>query len=106
MPRTAAIRNRSRPRGTSRDADTELAAAQVTEAFRRLAANGVITGHAEKISARIDHGLLAAAARKLGSDNTTQVLQAALAAFVAADPFVTWLLSDQDLLPADFELAV
>ncbi len=84
----------------------KLVAAQTAEALRGLADRGVLTGRADKVSARIDQGLLAAAARKIGSSNTTDVLQAALAAFVAPDPFVEWLLSDQDRLPADFELAI
>lgn len=82
------------------------AAAQATAALRMLTTNGVLTGHADKVSARIDRGLLRAAARKIGSTNTTEVMQAALAAFVAPDPFVEWLLSDKDRLPADFELAI
>jgi hypothetical protein len=85
---------------------SKLAAAQVAEALQRLAASGVLTGRSDKVSARLDQGLLAAAARKLGTRNTTEVVQAALAAFVAPDPFVEWLLSDKDRLPADFELAV
>ncbi len=84
----------------------KAAAAQTAAALRMLAANGVLAGHADKVSARIDHGLLLAAARKIGSTNTTEVVQAALAAFVAPDPFVEWLLSDKDRLPADFELAI
>jgi|HubBroStandDraft_1064217.scaffolds.fasta_scaffold367291_3 hypothetical protein len=84
----------------------KLAAAQAAEAMHRLAASGVLTGRADKVSARLDHGLLQAAARKIGSTNTTEVVQAALAAFVAPDPFVEWLLSDKDRLPADFELAI
>lgn len=83
-----------------------VAALQVSEAFRILKDGGVLTGHADRVSARIDHGLLAAAARKVGSSNTTEVVQAALAAFVAPDPFVTWFLSDEDRLPADFELGL
>ena len=66
----------------------------------------MLTGQADKVSTRIDHGLLAAAARKVGSDNTTAVVQAALAAFVAPDPFVEWFLSDRDRLPADFERVI
>jgi len=84
----------------------KLAAAQAAAALRKLKASGVLTGRADKVSARIDHGLLQAAARKIGSNNTTEVVQAALAAFVASDPFVEWLLSDKDRLPADFELAI
>ena len=82
------------------------AAVQTAAALRVLAANGVLTGHADRVSARIDHGLLQAAARKIGSTNTTEVVEAALAAFVAPDPFVEWLLSDKDRLPPDFELAI
>ena len=86
--------------------NTNAVAAQTAAALRQLAVSGVLTGRAEKLSARIDHGLLEAAARKIGSTNTTEVVQAALAAFVAPDPFVEWLLSDKDRLPADFELAI
>jgi hypothetical protein len=88
------------------DFSNQVAAAQINEAFRRLEAGGILTGRADKVSARIDHGLLIAAARKVGSDNTTHIIQAALAAFVAPDPFVEWFLSDKDRLPADFELAI
>lgn len=90
----------------SHDFGNKVAAMQVTEAFRRLEAGGILTGQADKVSARIDHGLLVAAARKMGSGNTTDIMQAALAAFVAPDPFVEWFLSDKDRLPADFELAI
>jgi hypothetical protein len=83
-----------------------VAALQASEAFRRLEAGGVLIGQADRVSARIDHGLLAAAARKVGSSNTTDIVQAALAAFVAPDPFVAWFLSDEDRLPADFELGL
>jgi hypothetical protein len=68
--------------------------------------HSALSGHAEKISARLDDGLLCAAARKLGTENITQVLQAALALFVAPDPFVTWFVSRDDRLPDDFEPAV
>jgi hypothetical protein len=84
----------------------KLVAAQTQDVFRRLEARGILSGHADKISARIDHGLLTAAARKAGSSNTTEIVEAALAAFVAPDPFVLWFLSDKDQLPADFELAI
>jgi hypothetical protein len=105
-----AARTRRPPPDPSHQAATKrnpkVAAAQTAAALRELAARGVLTGRADKVSARIDHGLLQAAARKIGSTNTTEVVQAALAAFVAPDPFVEWLLSDKDRLPADFELAI
>jgi len=34
------------------------------------------------------------------------VLVSASEPVVAPDPFVVWFLSDQDLLPADFDLAI
>ncbi len=96
--------NRRSP--TRAQSGSKLAAAQAAAALHALEASGVLTGQADKVSARIDHGLLQAAGRKIGSRNTTEVVQAALAAFVAPDPFVEWLLSDKDRLPADFELAI
>ncbi len=84
----------------------KVAAAHIAAALRKLQEMGVLTGRTDKVSARIDHGLLAAAARKVGSENTTEIMQAALAALVAPDPFVEWFLSDRDRLPADFELAI
>ena len=86
--------------------ESTVAARQASEALRRLRDGGVLTGQADRVSARIDHGLLAAAARKVGSTNTTEVVQAALAALVAPDPFVAWFLSGEDRLPDDFELAL
>jgi hypothetical protein len=97
---------RKPPHASPRQPSRKPAAAQAAAALRVLAAKGLLTGQADKISARIDHGLLEAAARKIGSTNTTEVVEAALAAFVAPDPFVEWLLSDRDRLPPDFELAI
>jgi hypothetical protein len=106
-PKRGVVRAANKPRvRKSRAPGSKLVEAQVAGAFRVLEKAGVLTGHADKVSARIDHGLLTAAMRKLGSDNTSYVLQAALAAFVGRDPFVEWFLSDRDRLPADFELAI
>ena len=58
------------------------------------------------MSARIDHGLPAATARKVGPTSTTKAVQIALTAFVAPDPFVAWFLSGKDRLPDDYELAL
>ncbi len=89
-----------------REASISTANLQFKEAWRKLEESGVLTGEADKVSARLDHGLLAAAGRKIGSENTTSILSAALALFVASDPFVDWFLSDKDRLPADFELGI
>lgn len=95
----------SAPRKPARSAQARMDR-RIDGLMRALEARGVLTGRAQKVSARIDPGLLAAAAKKLGSNNTTEVVQVALAAFVAPDPFVAWFLSDKDRLPADFELAI
>ncbi|HEY8744497.1 MAG TPA: hypothetical protein VIU62_15485 [Chloroflexota bacterium] len=100
-----ATTRRTRSRGTHQFRNG-IVALQVEAALQTLQEAGVLTGQADKVSTRIDHGLLAAAARKVGSDNTTAVVQAALAAFVAPDPFVEWFLSDRDRLPADFERVI
>lgn len=110
MPRlnqvaSSATSRRSRTRGT-RSFRNRIVALQVEAGLRTLQEAGVLTGQADKVSTRIDHGLLAAAARKIGSDSTTTVVQAALVAFVAPDPFVEWFLSDRDRLPTDFERVI
>jgi hypothetical protein len=100
-----ATNRRTRARGTH-PYRNGVVALQVEAALASLQEAGVLTGQADKVSTRIDHGLLVAAARKVGSDNTTAVVQAALAAFVAPDPFVEWFLSDRDRLPADYDRAI
>jgi hypothetical protein len=96
------------PTATSRPIKRNLnvAVAQAAPVLHERAITSVLTGASDKVSARIDDDLLCASARKIVSTYTTEVVQAALAAFVAPNPFVEWLLSDQDRLPADFELAI
>lgn len=112
MESTAATRAKLRKRLSkarvrkAADLPNKVAEEHMAEVFRRLQEMGVLSGRTKKVSVRIDRGLLAAAARKLGSANTTAIVQTALAAFVALDPFVEWFLSDRDRLPADFELAI
>lgn len=58
-----------------------------------------------QISARLSHPLLAAAKTATGIDNTTDLLNAALAHMVAPN-FGQWLLANAGRLPKDFELDV
>lgn len=81
----------------------------IDRALAELARTGKLTGaNSEKISVRIDPGLMQAAAERLGlpHDAITHVVNAALALAAAPDPFKTWLRETTDRLPDDFELAV
>jgi hypothetical protein len=61
-------------------------------------------GGTRKISARVDPGLLEAARAKMGVDNDTDLLTAALAIAAGDDDFGAWLVTRGARLPADFEL--
>ncbi|HEY1935995.1 MAG TPA: hypothetical protein VGG99_28650 [Acetobacteraceae bacterium] len=83
--------------------------ATVSRALAELAAAGKLTGQrSEKISARVDPGVMQAAAARLGlrRDDVSAVVNAALAVAAAPDRFKTWLRTTEDTLPDDFELAI
>jgi hypothetical protein len=74
-----------------------------------LKARGKSAGvRSSKISARVDPGIFAAAAERLGgpADHVSDVVNADLA--VAADPdrFKAWMRNPGEPLPDDFELAI
>lgn len=80
---------------------------RLTVAFRTLEAAGVTTGaSSRKLSVRIDPGVMDAAAKQLGLDNPSDVVNASLALAAAPDRFKIWLRESKDVLPDDFELAV
>ncbi len=86
---------------------SRISAPRVQHALTVLGAKGVLgQGASKKISARIDPGLLEAARAKMGVDNDTDLLTAALALALAAgdDDFGAWLITRGARLPADFEL--
>jgi hypothetical protein len=56
------------------------------------------------VSARLDPGLLEAARAKMGLDNDTDLLTAALAIAAGDDDFGAWLVTRGGRLPEDFEL--
>lgn len=81
----------------------------VARALAELAsANRIAGGRSEKISARVDPGVLGAAAERLGLDkrDVSDVVNASLAVAAAPDRFKAWLRNTGDTLPDDFELAV
>lgn len=81
----------------------------VARALAELAsANKVAGARSAKISARVDPGVLGAAAERLGLDerDVSEVVNASLAVAAAPDRFKAWLRDTRDTLPDDFELAV
>ena len=75
-------------------------------ALTELAAQGAITGaRSQKVSARVDPGVLAAAAARLGLAQPSDVINASLALAAAPDRFKAWLRSNTDRLTDDFEPA-
>jgi hypothetical protein len=105
---------RQRPAKTARRLPGQASAISNSQfaidcALAELARTGKLTGaNSEKISVRIDPGLMKAAAERLGlpHDAITHVVNAALALAAAPDPFKVWLRETTDRLPDDFELAV
>jgi hypothetical protein len=78
---------------------------RVKHALTVLDAKGVLGQSASrKVSARVDPGLLEAARAKMGVDNDTDLLTAALALAAGGDDFGAWLVTRGPRLPADFEL--
>jgi hypothetical protein len=97
-------RTSGRRRGAS--AAKGLAAVKLDHALRSLDARGEITGErSRKLSVRVDPGVLEAAKRETGIENTSDLVNAALAiAATARRDFGTWLLTQAGRLPDDFEL--
>jgi hypothetical protein len=82
-----------------------ILAPRVQHALTVLGAKGVLgQGASKKVSFRVDPGLLEAAREKMGVDNDTDLLTAALALAAGDDDFGAWLVTRGARLPADFEL--
>jgi len=80
--------------------------AALDRAMAELAARGAVTGaRAQKLSVRVDPGVLEAAAARLGMAQASDVINASLALAAAPDRFKAWLRSTPDRLSADFEPA-
>jgi hypothetical protein len=82
---------------------------EVQQALDQLAAEGKATGaRSTKISARVDPGIFAAAAARLGlaEGDVSDVVNASLAVAAAPDRFKAWLRNSAGTLPDDFELAI
>jgi len=82
-----------------------ITAARVEFALSTLAASGKLKGsRSERLSARVDPGLIKAARTKTGLKNDSELVNAALAVLAAPDDFGPWFAAQAGRLPKDFEL--
>jgi len=78
---------------------------RVRHALSFLSAKGLLgKSPSKKVSARLDPGLLEAARAKIGADNDTDLISAALAIAAGEDDYGAWLVSQAGVLPVDFKL--
>lgn len=78
---------------------------RVRHALSFLSAKGLLgRSPSKKVSARLDPGLLEAARAKIGADNDTDLISAALAIAAGEDDYGAWLVAQAGVLPVDFEL--
>ena len=79
----------------------------VAAALAELRLAGAVTGaRSQRISVRVDPGVMRAAAARLGMTNPSDVVNASLAVAAAPDRFKSWWAETHATLPDDFELAV
>ena len=79
----------------------------VAAALAELRLAGAVTGaRSQRISVRVDPGVMRAAAARLGLTNPSDVVNASLAVAAAPDRFKAWWAETHATLPDDFELAV
>ncbi|MDE2007492.1 MAG: hypothetical protein KGI51_13055 [Rhodospirillales bacterium] len=90
------------PFGAAPPSDDDAALAR---AIGELSARGAVTGaRAQKLSVRVDPGVLAAASARLGMTHPSDVINASLALAAAPDRFKAWLRATPDRLSDDFRL--
>ena len=101
--RAAGQRQRSTgPRNKSLD---PILMARLNFALSILAENGKLKGvRSERLSARVDPGLIQAARVRTGFKNDSDLINAALAVLAMPDDFGPWFVSQAGRLPKDFEL--
>jgi hypothetical protein len=82
-----------------------ITSARIEFALSTLAASGKLKGsRTERLSARVDPGLIKAARAKTGLGNDSELVNAALAVLAAPDDFGPWFAAQAGRLPKDFEL--
>jgi hypothetical protein len=76
-------------------------------AVAELERSASLTGaRSQKLSTRVDPGLIEAARRRTGLRSDSDLINAALAVIAAGDDFGAWLVSQAGRLPENFELAL
>jgi len=96
-----------KPVSTARQAS--MRQPRVAQAMAKLARQGKVTGaKSSKISVRVDPGVFAAAAERLGvpESQVSDVINASLAVAAAPDRFKAWWAEPGEPVPDDFELAI
>jgi len=84
-----------------------ITSARVEFALSTLAASGKLKGsRTERLSARVDPGLIKAARSKTGLKSDSELVNAALAVLAAPDDFGPWFAAQSGRLPKDFELEI
>ncbi len=82
-----------------------LTSARIEFALSTLAASGQLKGRrTERLSARVDPGLIKAARARTGLGNDSELVNAALAVLAAQDDFGPWFAAQAGRLPEDFAL--
>jgi hypothetical protein len=84
-----------------------LTATHLSHAVLELQQAAALTGaRSQKLSTRVDPGLIEAARRPTGIHSDSDLINAALAVIAAGDDYGAWLIRQSGRLPEDFELAV
>ncbi len=95
----------NRPSVARTKAIDPITSARLEFALSTLAASGKLKGsRSERLSARVDPGLIKAARTKTGLKNDSELVNAALALLAAPDDFGPWFAAQAGRLPEDFEL--
>jgi hypothetical protein len=98
-------RTAQRQRSTGPKPLDPILSARLKFALSILAENGKLKGvRSERLSARVDPGLIQAARVKTGFKNDSDLVNAALAVLAMPDDFGPWFVSQAGRLPKDFEL--
>ena len=108
MPTAGRQKQATRPQATaSAKPRGERIDRHVAAALAELRLAGAVTGtRSQRISVRVDPGVMRAAGARLGLTNPSDVVNASLAVAAAPDRFKAWWADTHATLPDDFELAV
>ena len=81
-----------------------VTAARLAFAAETLAQAGRLSGaRTQRLSARVDPGVIAAAREKTGITNDSDLVNAALSVLAASDDFEAWLVTQAGRLPNDYD---